>query len=84
MSESFVNPLFGGRREPEPGVEIAGTGDPSVDAVVGTLRGLDDLPVEEHVAVFEQAHESLRRVLAGAGSEDRGDPAPNHPASGRS
>ena len=43
------------------------TGDPAVDAVVVSLRGLDDLPVSEHVAVFERAHESLRQVLSGAG-----------------
>ena len=31
------------------------------------FRGLDDLPVSEHVAVFERAHESLSQVLSGAG-----------------
>ena len=43
------------------------TGDEAVDAVVASLRGLDELPVSEHVAVFERAHESLRQVLSGAG-----------------
>jgi hypothetical protein len=43
------------------------TGDETVDAVVASLRGLDDLPVSEHVAVFERAHESLRQVLNSAG-----------------
>jgi len=47
-------------------VEPETTGDESVDAVVASLRGLDDLPVSEHVAVFERAHESLRQVLSGA------------------
>ncbi len=47
--------------DPEP------TGDEAVDAVVASLRGLDDVPVSEHVAVFERAHESLRQVLSGAG-----------------
>jgi hypothetical protein len=47
------------------------TGDDAVDAVVATLRGLDDLPVSEHVAVFERAHESLRQVLSGAGEPVR-------------
>jgi hypothetical protein len=47
--------------------EIETTGDEAVDAVVASLRGLDDLPVSEHVAVFERAHESLRQVLSGAG-----------------
>ena len=32
-------------------------------------RSLDDLPVEEHVAVFEQAHEQLRRALDDAPAE---------------
>ena len=84
MSDSFVNPIFGGR-EPlasDPGLgplvapELEGTGNADVDAVVGSLMALDDLPVAEHVAVFEQAHESLRRTLAGAGQDspavDRG------------
>ena len=43
-----------------------GTGVESVDDVVQSLAGLDDLPVEEHVAVFEQAHESLHRALRDA------------------
>jgi hypothetical protein len=77
MSESFVNPIFGGR-EPlasDPGVdpqvepELEGTGNADVDAVVASLTALDDQPVAEHVAVFEQAHESLRRTLAGAGQD---------------
>ena len=82
MSESFVNPIFGGHDEPATGVEIedtrnaAGTGNADVDAVVSSLGALDGLPVAEHVAVFEQAHESLRRTLAGAGQDapavDRG------------
>lgn len=55
--------------EPTP-AEQTGRGD--VDAVIASLTGLDDLPVAEHVAVFEQAHESLRRTLAGAG---QGQPA---------
>ena len=42
-------------------------GDP-VEAVLATLDGLEDRPVAEHVAVFEHAHESLRRVLAGDAS----------------
>ena len=71
MSDSFVNPIFGGREEPtaDPVVGVEGTGNADVDAVVGSLAALDDLPVAEHVAVFEQAHESLRRTLAGAGQD---------------
>jgi hypothetical protein len=78
MSESFVNPLFGAHGEPVS--EVEGTGNPDVDGVLTSLRGLDDLPVAEHVAVFEQAHESLRSTLAGAGQGSRQD----IPASGRS
>jgi hypothetical protein len=75
MSEAFVNPIFGGHVEPKTGVELedtrnaVGTGNADVDVVVGSLAALDGLPVAEHVAVFEQAHESLRRTLAGAGQD---------------
>jgi hypothetical protein len=44
------------------GIESTGIG--SIDAVVAGLGVLDDLPVGEHVAVFEQAHESLRASMA--------------------
>ena len=80
MSDPFVNPIFGERGEPatealevepdEAEVEVEGTGQTDVDAVVASLTRLDDLPVAEHVAVFEQAHESLRRTLVGAGEAD--------------
>jgi hypothetical protein len=53
--------------EPVQLTEPETTGDPAVDAVVASLRGLDDVPVAEHVTVFERAHESLRQVLSGAG-----------------
>ena len=42
------------------------TGNPTVDAVLESLPGLDDKPVEEHVAVFEAAHDALRGALANA------------------
>ena len=42
------------------------TGHEAVDAVVESLAALDELPVTEHVAVFERAHESLRSALADA------------------
>ncbi|HEX4190787.1 MAG TPA: hypothetical protein VHZ06_07290 [Marmoricola sp.] len=45
------------------------TGHPDVDAVIVSLEALDALPVDEHVAVFEQAHEELRRTLSGAGDD---------------
>jgi hypothetical protein len=49
--------------------EVPSTGHPAVDAVLASLAGLEDAPVHEHVAVFESAHESLRRALDEAGQE---------------
>ena len=43
------------------------TAPDEVAAVRAAVEGLDDRPLAEHVAVFEQAHDSLRRVLAGGG-----------------
>jgi hypothetical protein len=40
-----------------------GTGIAEVDAVLASLDGLADQPVAGHVAVFEQAHDRLRRAL---------------------
>lgn len=39
------------------------TGHTGVDAVLGSLDGLEDLPVDDHVAVFERAHDGLRQAL---------------------
>ncbi len=39
------------------------TGVESVDAVVDSVADLAGRPVDEHVAVFESAHEELRRTL---------------------
>ena len=41
------------------------TGLASADAVVDSLQALDGLPVGEHVAVFEAAHQSLGQLLSG-------------------
>jgi hypothetical protein len=43
----------------------ATTGLASADAVVDSLQALDGLPVGEHVAVFEAAHQSLGQLLSG-------------------
>ena len=43
------------------------TGNPVVDSVLDSLRELDQLPVSEHVAVFEAAHDRLRGALSDAG-----------------
>lgn len=45
------------------------TGHPAVDEVLRSLGALDGTEVDEHVAVFEQAHEQLRRTLSGAGDD---------------
>jgi hypothetical protein len=47
---------------------ITSTGLPQVDAVLESLTTLADLPVDEHVAVFEAAHAGLRAALSDAGS----------------
>jgi hypothetical protein len=57
--------------EPE---TAAPTGHPAVDEVLRSLERLDHLPVEEHAAVYEQAHETLRRALADA--QDAAPPGP--------
>jgi hypothetical protein len=51
--------------------EFTDTGVDRVDEVVATVDGLDDRPVEEHVAVFGHAHDELRRAL----DAPLGDPA---------
>lgn len=50
----------------QPAVE---SGHPAVDEVLRSLGALDGTPVDDHVAVFEQAHEQLRRTLSGAGGD---------------
>ena len=47
---------------PEP-EEPVRTGNEAVDGVLDSLASLDDAPVDEHVAVFERAHEQLRAAL---------------------
>jgi hypothetical protein len=44
----------------------APTGHPAVDEVLRSLDRLESLPVDEHAAVYEQAHDTLRRALADA------------------
>lgn len=41
------------------------TGVEEVDEVLASVQDLDDTPVDEHVAVFENAHERLRGALDG-------------------
>lgn len=56
-------------QDADPVEEVPGTGHPAVDEVLRSLDALGDAPVDEHVPVFEQAHEQLRRTLQGAGDE---------------
>jgi hypothetical protein len=44
------------------------TGHPLVDEVVASLDRLCELPVTDHVAIFESAHDRLRGILADPGS----------------
>lgn len=50
-----------------PAEEIQRTGNPVVDSVLDSLRDLENVPVSEHVAVFEAAHDRLRGALSDAG-----------------
>lgn len=62
--------------EVETGVAVE-TGVPGVDEVLRSLDTLAQRPVDEHVEVFERAHEQLRRSL----DADPADPAePAEPA----
>lgn len=48
------------------------TGHPVVDEVLQSMQGLAQRPVEEHVAIFEAAHEKLRAALTDAGDRPDG------------
>lgn len=43
--------------------EAGSTGVAAVDAVLDAMAGVDELPLDEHVGVYESAHEQLRRAL---------------------
>ncbi len=43
--------------------ELAATGEPRVDAALGRLGELHELPVAEHPGVYERVHEQLVEVL---------------------
>ena len=43
--------------------DVLRTGDPAVDEVLAGMDALHRLPVDEHAAVFEAAHDSLRKAL---------------------
>jgi hypothetical protein len=60
---------YDGGQDPVP------TGNHAVDEVLRTMQGLQDRPLEEHVALFEAAHEKLRAALAEAADRPSGPPA---------
>lgn len=41
------------------------TGVPDVDSVLDDVEALFERPVDEHLTVFEDAHQRLRRALDG-------------------
>lgn len=47
-----------------PGAPVAVTGSDEVDAIVATMARLGEMPVADHVAVYEQVHGQLRAALA--------------------
>ena len=53
----------------------AATGIPAVDSVLADVDLLDHLPMEEHLAAFERAHDSLRAALDAPSVEQPGEPA---------
>jgi hypothetical protein len=69
MSESFTDAAEPVVDDQWHAAHVESTGHEHVDAVVASLARLQELPVAEHVTVFEQAHESLRRTLADAGED---------------
>ena len=48
------------------------TGVPAVDQVIADVDHLDEVPLDEHLEVFERAHESLRAALDDPAGDDPG------------
>ncbi|MCL2423972.1 MAG: hypothetical protein FWD11_08810 [Micrococcales bacterium] len=60
--------------ENEAGVDDANvpqTGDQEVDAVLGDLAGVGDLPLSQQVGLLDDAHQRLQGRLAQSGGGDR-------------
>jgi len=51
------------------------TGVSRVDAVIEAVEHLEERPIEEHVGVFETAHEELRRALEAQPGDDSVEPS---------
>jgi len=67
----------GGRALPDTGASVSGRAgaggsdavgtradNPAVSAALSELAGLDDLPVDQHIAVYERAHRRLTDAMA--------------------
>ena len=52
------------------------TGVVGVDEVIAEVAALHSRPLDEHVAVFEDAHERLRRALDDTQADSRADTRP--------
>lgn len=57
---------------PEPVEPMPQTGVPEVDSVLADVEAVQSRPVDEHVAVFDNAHQRLRRALDGDSAPDAG------------
>lgn len=42
----------------------------SIDTLIANLDQLDELPIEQHPAVFDEIHAGLRDALANAGRDE--------------
>lgn len=49
------------------------TGNARINEAIANLDQLDELPIEEHPAIFDEIHAGLRDALANAGRDE--DPA---------
>jgi hypothetical protein len=61
-----------GPERPEPPATGPETGDPRVDEALAQLGQLAELPVTEHLAVFEHVHQRLAEVLGDLGTGEPG------------
>lgn len=73
-AEAAVEVDDGAAYETGPARAVEPTGHPAVDEVLRSLDELDGRPVDEHVAIFEQAHDRLRQALSGATDDDAAPP----------
>ena len=79
MSEDPRRPARRSRVPEPPSPSRSGPAWTSVDAVIAAVEELEERPIEEHVGVFETAHEQLRRARwtasPGRAAADRSQPS---------